>query len=63
MNTTVFTGIKFSTDTIAPAEYSHIHSFNPINFYPLIGYKSITEKIRVLPNNSRYPLLEHNVFI
>ena len=41
ISTNVLSRIAFSTDTIVSAEYSHIHCFSPINFYPLIGYNRI----------------------
>ena len=63
INTPVLTRIVFSTDTIVPAEYSHICSFNPIKFHPLIGYNRIINKIWVYTNSPKYPLLDHNIFI
>ena len=45
----VITGISFSTDTIVPEEYYHIHCFNPVNFYPLIGYNRIINRNMSVP--------------
>ena len=53
INTTELTRIEFSTDTIEPAKYFHIHCFNPINIYPLIGYTRIINQNTRIPQKSK----------
>ena len=54
-------GFSFSAVTIVIAESSHIHCFNPINLYPLIGYNRIINQNMSVTQYSKYPLLYHNV--
>ena len=57
INAKVLTRIAFSTDTIVPAEYFHIHCFGPIKLFPLIVYNRITKQNTIIPQKSKIPPL------
>ena len=54
--TVLLTGLSFSTDTLVPAESSHIHCFNPINVHPLIGYNKIMDQNMSIPQKYKIAL-------